>query len=111
MPEGFFRVDFVVVPATVTRPGDESRSAEIRDEALDRPFGYPHTNGYIPGPNRGILMDADQDMSVVRQKGPFRSAQRRVTAVSSHGITGTSGKHGVNGSSDCRQLFRGTIFM
>jgi hypothetical protein len=56
-------------------------------------------------------MDADQHMRVVRQEGPFRSAQGRGTAVFSHGVTGTLGKHGANGPNDCRQLFRGIFFM
>jgi len=94
MPQWFFRVNRIVVPTAFPLPAEVSSFTEIRDDALYRSLGDPDANGYVPGPNRGVFMDADQHVGVVGQEGPLPSPPMRGAGYSSHGITGTLEERG-----------------
>ena len=88
MPERFFGKNRVVVSPPVTFSSQVSALAEVRDDALDRSLGDSDSNGHVTGPDRVVLMDAYQDMSVVRQEGPFCFRLTRNFAFSSHSTKG-----------------------
>ena len=71
MSKGAVGVDSVVVPSSVPRTGQISGFTEFGDDPLNGPFRDSYAGGDVPGPNRRVLVNADEDMGVVGEKGPI----------------------------------------
>jgi len=73
MPHSHAPVKCVPVPPALAFPHDIARVDEIRDDALRRPFCYPHSLGNVAKPRVGIALDAEEHLGVAREKVPALS--------------------------------------
>ena len=51
MPQGFVRVNRVLIPATLAGPGQVSCLTEVKYDALDCALGDPYANGNVTPPD------------------------------------------------------------
>jgi hypothetical protein len=71
MAERTVGVDPVVISTTIPSAGQVAVLTEIRDDTLYGSFRDSDAGRDIPGPDEGVLMDADEDMGMVGQEGPI----------------------------------------
>ena len=77
MPQGHGNAHFVPVPTTPSISLDISGLFQIRDDALNGPFGDPDATGHVAHHNLGIGGDAEQYVRMIGEKRPPDVLNRR----------------------------------
>ena len=88
----------VRVSPSISFSGQVSGFAQLRDDPLNSTLGDANPSSDVTSPNGMVLMDTDQHMGMVRQKGPRCRVPFRPVDLSSHGVTGALKKLGAYGS-------------
>ena len=73
MSQGHSKVHRVAIATTIPVLHKDAVLREFRKDSLDRPLGDPHLIRDLPRRHEGVLLQAHQDVRVVREKRPLGS--------------------------------------
>ena len=111
-------MDSVAISSAIPHAGQVAGLAEIGDDPLDGPFRDSDAGRNVPCSDRGVLVDADEDVGMVGQEGPVSAQLPSSFLRSGRGmrwfpVAGMGpGKMPLRlSNADCRHLFRGRFFM